>query len=80
MNEEILDLIIKRAAEVFGVDESTLSGDTHFEDDLQAKSANIVLITTVLEDEYDVEIPYMEFRRKKTFQEAADFIEELVEG
>lgn len=80
MNKEILELIINRAAEVFGVDADTLSGETQFEKDLQAKSANIVLITTVLEDAYDVEIPYMEFRRKKTFQEAADFIEELVEG
>lgn len=80
MNKEILELIINRAAEVFGLDADTLSGETQFEKDLQAKSANIVLITTVLEDAYDVEIPYMEFRRKKTFQEAADFIEELVEG
>lgn len=80
MNEEILGVIINRAAEVFGVDASTLSGATDFDADLKAKSANIVLITTVLEDEYDIEIPYMEFKRKKTFQEAADFIEELVEG
>ena len=36
-------------------------------------------MTNFLEDEFDVEVPYMEFRRKTTIGEAADFIVELVE-
>ena len=36
-------------------------------------------ITTYLEDELEVEIPLMNFRRQKTFGEAADFVNELLE-
>ncbi len=80
MREQILEAMIARAAEVFGLNASELSGSTHYDDDLKAKSGQIVQITTYLEDEYDVEIPYMEFRRKKTFDEAAAFIEQLIDG
>lgn len=80
MKDQILEVIIERAAEVFKVDAATLSGATRFEADLKAKSANIVQITTVLEDEYDIEIPYMDFKRKATFDEAAEFVEQLIEG
>ena len=31
-------------------------------------------------DEFDVEIPFMEFRRKKTLGEAAQFVAELLGG
>ncbi|MGD9211382.1 MAG: phosphopantetheine-binding protein [Desulfobacteraceae bacterium] len=80
MKDEILEKLIQRAAEVFNVDVQTLNGQTHFKNDLKAKSANIVQITTFLEDEFDVEIPYMEFNRKPTFDEAAEYIEMLIEG
>jgi acyl carrier protein len=80
LKEEILEKIIKRAAEVFKKNPEELSEATRFAEDLQAKSVNIVQITTVLEVEYDIEIPYMEFRRKKTFGEAAEYIKNLVEG
>lgn len=80
MKEEILEKMIQRIADVFDTDPSGLSGGTNLKDDLKAKSAQIVKITTFLEDEYDVEVPYMEFTRKKTLEEAAEFIEQLVEG
>jgi acyl carrier protein len=80
MKEEVRDLIIERLAVVFNIDASELSGDTHFQNDLKAKSAQMVKVTTFLEDEYDVEIPYMEFKRKVTVDQAAEFIELLVEG
>lgn len=80
IREKALAVIIKRAAEVFSVDPATLNEGTALEADLKAKSANIVQITTVLEDEFDVEVPYMDFKRKKTFGEAAAYIEQLVEG
>jgi acyl carrier protein len=80
LKEEILEKIIKRASEVFKKNPEELSEATRFEEDLQAKSVNIVQITTVLEVEYDIEIPYMEFKRKKTFGEAAAYIKQLVEG
>ncbi len=80
LTEEILETIISRAAELFKKDPSGLSAATAFEDDLKAKSVNYAQITTVLEAEYDVEIPFMEFKRRKTFGEAAEFVKMLIEG
>lgn len=80
LKEQILAVMIKRAAEVFKKNPEELSANTSFTGELEAKSVNYVQIITVLEDEFDVEIPFMEFRRKKTFGEAADYVEQLVEG
>lgn len=80
MQDEILEKLIERAAEVFKKDASELNGDISFKDDLKAKSIQMVQVITYLEDEYDVEIPYMEIKRKATFGEAAEFIELLIEG
>lgn len=76
-NDEILSRIIARAAELFKVDPGQYSADTRFVEDLKAKSVNYVQIIAVLEEEFDVTIPFMEFRRKKTFGEAAAFVSEL---
>ncbi|MBR2696080.1 MAG: acyl carrier protein [Parasporobacterium sp.] len=75
--EEVIQILIDRAAKMFGLDPATLGPETRFKEDLQCKSANIVQFTTTLEDEYDVEVPYMEFNRKATFADAADYIAEL---
>ena len=79
LRDEILEKMIARASEIFGKDPSELSEDTDFVEDLKAKSVNYVQIISVLEDEFDTEINFMAFRRNKTFGEAADFVEELVE-
>ncbi len=78
LREEILERMIQRAAQVFKKDPGELSADTDFVADLKAKSVNLVQIITVLGDEYDMEIPFMEFRRKKTLGEAATFIAQLL--
>jgi acyl carrier protein len=80
LKDEILQKIINRAAEVFKKNPAELSESTNFETDLKAKSVNIVQILTVLEAEYDVELNYMEFKRKKTLGEAAEFIASLIDG
>ena len=36
-------------------------------------------MTTFLEDEFDIEVPYMQFKRNKTVGEAAEFVTELLE-
>ncbi|MBS5521958.1 MAG: acyl carrier protein [Clostridiales bacterium] len=79
MRDEIIATMAKRAASIFSKDEADFTADTTFEE-LGMKSVNYSQIIAYCEDEYDVEIPFMEFRRKKTFGEAADFIEELIEG
>lgn len=77
--EEILQAMIKRIAQLLEKSEAELSADTSFES-LQMKSVNYSQLTTYLEDACDVEIPYMDFKRKKTLGEAADYIVSLIEG
>lgn len=79
MREEILEKIISRAAAIFGMDKDMITQETTFAQ-CNAKSSHISQITTYLEDEYDIEIPFMNFRRQKTFGEAADFVLDLIEN
>jgi len=80
LRDEILEKIIQRAAEVFKKDPGELSANTSFVEDLKAKSVNLVQIIAILEDAYDVQINFMEFRRKKTLGEAAEFVAQLCGG
>ena len=77
--KEIVQKIIARVSEIFGKQESELGESTRFVEDLGAKSGNLTQITTFLEDEFDIEIPFMEFRRKATVGEAAGYILSLIE-
>jgi len=47
---------------------------------LGLKSANYSQMINILEDEFDVEIPYMDFKRCKTVGESADLIGRLIDG
>ena len=80
LKEEILGKILNRAAEIFKLDANTLNANTSFVEDLKAKSVNFVQIIAILEDTYDVQINFMEFRRKKTLGEAAEFVAQLLGG
>ena len=73
-SSEVLGKIIERAAELYKVNPSQYSAETRFVEDLKAKSVNYVQIISVLEEEFDIQIPFMEFRRKKTFGEAAEYV------
>jgi acyl carrier protein len=77
IREEAVELLVKKAAVLFGKDPASLGADTRFIEDLQAKSVNFVQLSAALEEEYEVEVPYMEFRKKKTFGEAADYIAKM---
>ena len=78
-SSEVLGKIIERAAELFKVDPGQYSAETRFVEDLKVKSVNYVQIISVLEEEFDVQIPFMEFRRKKTFGEAAEYVAGLLD-
>lgn len=76
---EILEAMVKRLSMLLGKDAATLNEATLFAD-LKMKSVNYSQLTTYLEDECDVEIPFMDFKRKTTLGEAADYIVELING
>ncbi len=78
MKEKVLQKIIERASGIWAVDASTLNCDTQFAD-MNPKSTHYSQITTYLEDEFDIEVPYINFKRCKTLGEAADYVVELLE-
>jgi len=50
----VLEKIIKMVAEQFMVDESTISENTAFVDDLSADSLDVVELTMALEEEFEL--------------------------
>lgn len=77
MREQIQEKMMERLNVIFP--NSKITEKTKFESDLNAKSIQYSQITTFLEDAFDVEIPYMKFRRKETVGEAIDFVLKLCE-
>lgn len=80
LRDEIREKMIERGAPLWGKKPEEIKEDTKFVEDLNAKSVHYSQITTYLEDEFDVEIPYMTFRRKATIGEAVDYVLDLVEN
>jgi acyl carrier protein len=78
MKEQVLAKIIERASGIWGIEPSALNGDTLFAD-MKPKSTHYSQITTYLEDAFDIEVPYMNFKRCKTLGEAADYVVTLME-
>lgn len=78
MREEIYEVMVKKIAQVFCVSEDGLSESTRFAE-LEAKSSQLVQITTSMEDEFDVEIPFMTFKRQQSIGDAVNYVLELVE-
>lgn len=68
---------MKTVASIFKKDASELSRQTRFVEDLHAKSVDIVELIAVLENEFDIMIPYPETRRRKTVGEAIDLVVSL---
>ena len=62
--------------EQLGVDEEEVVPSASFIDDLNADSLELVELTGIVEEEFDIKIPDDDARRLQTVQEAVDFIEE----
>jgi len=71
-------IVIESVAKIFQKDPKQISRDTRFVEDLYAKSLNIIELTAVLEDTFNVTIPPVESRRNKTVGDAIDMIERLL--
>jgi acyl carrier protein len=77
--QQVVEKIVERVCGIFGKQTSDVGEATRFVEDLGAKSGNLTQITTFLEDEFEIEIPFMEFRRRKTIGEAAEFVVSLID-
>ena len=77
LEERIASRVMKEVARIFKKDMSEITRDTRFVEDLQVKSLNVVELIALLENEFDVMIPYAEARRRKTVGEAIDLVVSL---
>lgn len=74
LHDEAFKTIVSQISAQFGKSADELSEATKFEADLGFKSVNYVLLSSALEDEFEVEVPYMDLKRSETLGEAADFV------
>ena len=72
MFEEMKELI----AEGLNIDESRITKEASFKDDLGADSLDLFELVMSLEDKYDVEIPSEEFEKLLTVGDVIKYIEE----
>ena len=70
--EEMKDLI----AEGLNIDESKITEESSFKDDLGADSLDLFELVMSLEDKYDVEIPSEELEKLLTVGDVIKYIEE----
>ena len=75
---EVFEKLVERAAPLFGKAPEELTEDLRFVEDLEAKSVHYSQITTFLEDYFDIEIPFITFRRSATIGEAVDYVKKLI--
>ncbi|MCH9757607.1 MAG: acyl carrier protein [Proteobacteria bacterium] len=73
--DEIKDRVAKIVSEQLGVEESKITIDSKFMEDLGADSLDTVELVMALEDEFDCEIPDEEAEKLKSVGEALEYIE-----
>ncbi|MCP1223342.1 acyl carrier protein [Sebaldella sp. S0638] len=71
----MLDKIKTIVAEQLGVDESQVTEDASFIDDLGADSLDTVELIMAFEEAFDVEIPDEDAQKIKTVKDVIDYIE-----
>lgn len=74
IRDEVYEVLAKKAAYISNRKPEEFGPETRFIEDLDTKSVNVVQYSAALEDEFDVEVPYMEMLRRKTFKDVADYI------
>jgi acyl carrier protein len=75
-NQEYYEKVRDIVAKFFLVEKSSLNKDTRIEADLGGKSIIVMQIMNAIEDEYDVSLNYMQFRRAETIGKMADYVAE----
>ncbi|HDP36260.1 acyl carrier protein [Candidatus Atribacteria bacterium 4572_76] len=71
---ETMDRIKKIIVDQLGVDESKITEDSSFIDDLGADSLDIVELIMAFEEEFDIEIPDEDAEKMKTIGDAVKYL------
>lgn len=79
VEDEIAEKVKKIIEEQLMVDESEITEDATFIDDLGADSLDVVEMIMELEDEFGIEIPDEDVEKITTVGEAIEYIRKLVE-
>lgn len=72
----VIDKVKQIVAEQLGVEESEISNTTHFIEDLNADSLDIVELIMALEEEFELEISDEDAEKITTVGSAVKYIEE----
>ncbi|MGI8914957.1 MAG: acyl carrier protein [Chloroflexota bacterium] len=76
MAELTYDRLKKIVAEQLGVEETEVTPQASFVDDLNADSLDLVELIMSLEEEFGLEIPDEDAEKIRTVQEAVDYVDE----
>jgi acyl carrier protein len=77
--EEAASVIYPYLGMMFGKDSADLKESMSLPDDLGAKSVNYSQIANFLQDEYEVEVPFIALRKMETVGDVLDFLEEAMD-
>ena len=72
--DEVFATLKSAAAEVLGVDESAVTEDAKFKDDLDADSLDLVELVMALEEKLDISVPEEDLEGVETVGNALDLI------
>jgi len=78
--DEILEKVKKITSEQLGVEESQVTPEAKFIDDLGADSLDTVELVMALEEEFDLEISDEEAEKLITVQKVVAYLNEHLEG
>jgi acyl carrier protein len=70
--DEVFATLKSAAAEVLGVDESAVTEDAKFKDDLDADSLDLVELVMALEEKLDISVPEEDLEGVETVGNALD--------
>jgi len=73
LEEQVKKIIVEQ----LGVDESQVTGDASFIDDLGADSLDTVELVMAFEEEFDVEVPDEEAEKITTVRDAIEYIKKM---
>lgn len=72
--EEIFKKVKAIIVDQLGVEESEVTPEAHFVDDLGADSLDLVELIMALEEEFDLEVPDEEAEKIQTVNDAVEYI------
>ncbi|TCJ16655.1 acyl carrier protein [Rubrobacter taiwanensis] len=74
--EEVFEKIREISADRLGIDESEITPESSFREDLEADSLDLVELIMELEEQFGMEIPDEEAEKITTVEEAVDYVME----